>query len=134
MIEVCWYPDVPAEIKAVAEPLIHRYLHLLPPWVKWLRVYYQDSGSAFINVQYRYRELKLTVAAGLLLGDEEFRRNTFLHEFAHAYTAPISDTATTSMRIALGEDHNALKIAEEAMDAVMESMTEDLATLFAKFN
>jgi hypothetical protein len=133
VIKIHYYEDVPREVRGAVDPLICEYLCVLPDWVQHLRVYYQtEAGSCYIRVEYRYRELKLTVAPGFLVGDEAFRRNCILHEFAHAYTSPPCDSATASLRHALGEDSPAFKIAEDALDLSSESMTEDLATLFKR--
>lgn len=83
--------DAPNEIRTAVEPLIRRWEHLLPTWVHFVMVAYDqaDSGSMTNRTYPEYRFAKLWVNAGWLTCTPEERSDLVRHEFLHLPIAPL---------------------------------------------
>lgn len=125
--------DVPHEIKIVVEPIVRRYLHALPLWVRHVLVQHthnaDENGSANVIVREEYRRITIRVDLSILEWLPGHRMERIVHELAHAHTCPLYNAALSAIEsLPDGEKAMAKKMLEHAL----ERSTEDLAETFLR--
>lgn len=129
-IRIEYAPDVPSEYRDGLEPLINKWIHVLPSWVRRLRVDFSgDTGSVMSTCVYEeYRKLVLMVHPPFLNVSQEDRELTVVHEFAHAIIAPVNEYTKRLIDDLTGGEGEVLyeRCRKEFIDR-MESSVEDMA-------
>lgn len=92
MVRVEYDPKVPAEIERAVNPIVQRWLHLLPTWCHDLYVMY-DAAS--INMgemgsDHEYRRATLVIGPEWLKEHEVGRDEVVRHEFCHVPLHPLT--------------------------------------------
>lgn len=127
-----WNADVPDLVRKAVEPLLGRYLGLIPPWcvVRVVRGIPEegDGTPAEIHVSQEYRAARLVIYPAFLECDPEYRETCIVHELLHIPTMAMK-TAFHDLKAALNleVEHPALsRWADEIMRQANEAATTDL--------
>lgn len=90
MARVVWRPSVPAEVRAAAEPMLGRWLWVLPPWLYELTVNWDEPqkgeapGSAAVTeATEEYRFGAVSLRPEWLMETPAQRERHLLHELVH---------------------------------------------------
>lgn len=129
------YGTIPAEVRAVVEPLVEKYLVLAPGWLKEVSVYWDEGSSgAAMTTRDEYRDCILYVGPWFLSCDADERDSIIRHEYMHLYTTPIKRIAFDCIQNIVGPDYPTpgSRIAECEIDRLHEAMTEDLSILIGR--
>lgn len=128
--------DIPPEMLAAIKPYVERFAWMLPPWMQYIRVRYEDAdgeGTAISTVcNHEYRWGDVTFYACWLEVDDEEREVDVMHDFLHLSTNPIHDHARNTIKALMGEGELAEKffaVEEERLRELHEGMVQDLAHL-----
>jgi hypothetical protein len=127
-LRVVWDAKVPAEVRAIVEPYVARYLHLLPAWLTELRVAWDaEDGNAGMktNVCEEYRNGWLGICPKFLDGEEHWRHDTVVHEFVHFSVNPLYHLALRLIDHLDGQE-KLQRHAKEDARRVLEGVTVDL--------
>jgi hypothetical protein len=87
--------ETPDEVEHLVDPLLRRYAWLVPTWVHDLFVHYtgadKDDPEARAGIigHWEYREARMDIYGGWLALDAGLRRDSIVHELAHAATEPL---------------------------------------------
>lgn len=106
MPDVWWSTEVPDEVRATVEPILDRWLHLLPTWVHELAVKYDPSNdnNALMGSEPHYRRAHLTVTGWFFRADADERDATIVHEFCHVPLHPLTDWTRDLIERLAGDD------------------------------
>lgn len=128
-----WDNNVPAEVRGAVEPLIDRYLWLLPPWVEQLGLFWRegdgDASAATTHWNHKYRWGRIVFHPIFLTGDEASRELWVIHELLHLTTGEMVlfvDNMLDRLRESV-EPEWAADTLDEVWTGYVESATEDLA-------
>lgn len=130
MTNPVWEPDVPAEVRAIAEPLLERWGGLLPTWCQEFVVRYvggeEDATlKIVINHRNRWALLKLT---GLWIGEPPAaREKALIHELIHVGLEPMQQAAALIVDQYAEAGSPAHSIAGTMLREGVECSTDDLA-------
>lgn len=85
-------PKVPPEIQTAAEPMIRRWLHLLPTWCHDLYVMYDAASGniAEMGSDHEYRRATLVIGPEWLKDHPGGRHEAVRHEFCHVPLHPLT--------------------------------------------
>ncbi|MEQ1934663.1 MAG: hypothetical protein ABL962_12435 [Fimbriimonadaceae bacterium] len=127
------YTDISDPIRRAVEPIVVKWEHILPDWVRTLHVRelsHNDHAAEFTS-QVRYRAATLHVAKiALAQADLE---GTIVHEFCHAYTTPCAEPGKDYLKAHKVEGAD-LETAWARMDDHVEAATEDLKALILRLS
>ena len=127
---VVWL-DISPKLRSSVEPLINKWLHILPQWVYRLviRELDREGVNAEFTVDIPYRRCILCVGPSFLAASDPER--VIVHEFCHAYTTPAAVPARQYL-----EDSSIAQTEQNAIcgfiTANEEGATEDLALLIQR--
>ena len=118
------WTGVPKEVRDAGAPLLAKYGHVLPGWVRLLEVTFDDAMTesfAEFESEPNYHRAKLILGGGWLNCDQEKRDWLMRHELSHAQFAPI-DAAFEYVLLALSKR---MRVVVEKMynDAVEEAVS-----------
>jgi hypothetical protein len=145
MVEVTWNPLVPKEMREAIEPVIERYLWLVPEWCYQLHIEYWDtetdkdgkstSGFASITVNDEYRRAALEVYSSWFDGDERDRRYYIIHEFVHLYSGLAGNFFRRLIDNIYPENDRGplFKTAKIEYSRLSEQATQDMAWVLLNF-
>lgn len=130
MAEITWDGDAPAEVRAIVEPVLARYTHLMPPWLQRLHLAYDPNGNhctADADSSPEYRWAKITLRSAFILETPEEREATIVHELIEVALSPVRTFTDDLIDRLLRED--APKFhgwTEEHFMRVTEGVIQDL--------
>lgn len=133
MVEVV-YRDLSPNIRAMVEPSIDKWLHVIPDWCRTLIIREGagvEGAVAEMNVSPEYRRATLFVHP-LLMAQHDICR-VILHEFMHMYTTPACMVARQYLEDAKIEGGEAETLRRRIVD-MEEGSTEDLVSLIMSFH
>lgn len=114
------WTGVPKEVKEAASPLLEKYRHVMPGWVRLLEVSFDDEmADEFAQVESdpRYHRVKLYFGGGWLNCDQEKRDWLVRHELSHTQFAPIERVFESMMLVVPKRVQKAFeKLYEEALE------------------
>lgn len=138
-MRVEWSLEVPKETKRALNPLIMRYLDVLPPWCHTLKVLpasMDDTRSGepldykmAMVAEYQYRYAKMYVHNDWLVWSDYERELTVVHEFCHVINAPLIAFHDQLIAILEQKSPGAKAMLEVLQEAGMEAATEDTAMI-----
>jgi hypothetical protein len=102
MLTPRWEPDFPADLRVIVEPILLRWLPLLPTWCQEFRVRYRgdNENTAQVNVSHRNRWAILTITGNWLDEPESEREESLIHELVHvALEHPAGAPQAASLRM-----------------------------------
>lgn len=121
-------PEVPLEITRAVQPVVERWLHLLPRWMQVLVVTWdsrpstKEDSPAEMSVRIDYRVSYLTIFGNWLDQDDPERNRVIRHEFLHSAVGPYRNAALDGI-------NTLAKLADLNGDsALYQHITEDLRT------
>lgn len=131
---ITWEADIPEDIKAIAEPMLERWVWLVPTWCQEFTVRYDPMYDAQMAVTNNYRNrwamLRMT---GQWLGCPDSERElSLVHELIHVCLEPL--VAPVSRIVGnLTKDGTKLRaMADKMFSDGLEAATQDLAHCFLK--
>lgn len=128
MTQVIW-SDVPAEIRAVAEPVVTRHLDLLPGWVLELVVQYDGTAERAQCTTYaEYRRAYLQLHGGYVANELRHRERTIVHELLHPVVEPTRSPLKHLLQLT-GLSPTEKEIVREHMRQANEGAVCDLTAL-----
>lgn len=86
------WTGVPKELRDAATPLLHKYAHVLPGWVRLLEVTFDHEMTddfAQVESEPSYQRVKLVFGGAWLDCDQEKRDWMVRHELAHTVLSPL---------------------------------------------
>ena len=119
--------------KDKALPIVERFVHLLPNWVEYLVVSYEDGnqGGAACSPYKPYRRVAVYLSKELLSESEAKIEQYIAHEIAHSYNEGILRVIHEYLPLLSLED-DATKLFHKVILDAVEEQTEDLAVLFCR--
>ena len=125
-----WDVAFPAEVKAAVEPMLKKYLHLVPRWCHTIHIDYKaeaEDGTAAENAtDPEYRKATITFCAAWLDETPQARRRAVLHELLHIVLAPMA--RFTECVLDGTSIEGTKKILDEQWRISYEGAVEDLTT------
>lgn len=122
-------PDFPPDLRPIVEPVLNRWIGLVPTWCQEFIVRYdhrQDGRMATIT-DYPSRWVVLIVTPGWVGCVEAERENALVHELVHAGVEPLVSAARRVMENATDEGSPIRNMAAALLEDGMEASVEDLA-------
>ena len=130
MISPTWEPDFPEDVRAIAEPMLMRWLSLLPTWCQEFVVRYvggEEDATLKIVINHRNRWALLKIT-GLWLGNPEAdREKAIVHELIHVGLEPLHKAADRIVEQYAEEGSSAHNLASVMLRDGLECSTDDLA-------
>lgn len=89
-----WMASVPVEVRAVAEPMTVRWMHILPTWCHEVVFGYEGDGPsegtlATCQAEPEYRRATITFYGEWLTAPADEREWAVRHEFCHVPLGPL---------------------------------------------
>ena len=123
------YENVPAEVKAWADPVLKEFSFLVPGWVEDLFIRYDAESSNLMTAGlcYRNRWCALYFTGKTLGCSESERRITLLHELVHVLFSPAAETIDMAVE-SLPETQR--PVFKTLFENSLEAVVEDTARAF----
>jgi hypothetical protein len=134
-IEYC--PKFPPEIREKVEPILDDISWLVPGWCQRVVVFWepvnQDRNSAFINVNYAYRFVQITICSDFLGQTEQEMRDDLLHELIHGFICPMADYAREIIDLYCPKDESPKtnEMLHRELTRKNEAITQDFTFVLA---
>lgn len=127
-MKVVW-ENVPLEVRAALEPLLDKWLWILPPWCQEFRVDYKGGQDATMSVTVSYRNRWAVLhATGLWLGEkEQYREVSVIHELVHVLLEPMVSAVARVIEDTTPAGTPLRNLADSVFSDGMEASTEDMA-------
>lgn len=95
MPQLIWQEPMPVEVRQAIEPVLMRFLYLLPGWVYELRIGWDEENTSILrsNIVPEYRGGLLSVCPGFLRRTPEQRADDVVHEIVHYSLEPLRHVA-----------------------------------------
>ena len=129
MTDVIYTGAWPDDVRAIVEPALTPFLHLVPGWCRSLYVRFQAgeaNDSAGISMDYEYRHAVLFVRPGWLEEMPEDRDKALIHEIAHLHVQPMRTVFVDLCDKGI-QDQAFRDFAWERFKEAWEGAVEDLA-------
>lgn len=129
MLSPRWESDFPADVRAIVEPYLARWLPLLPTWCQEFRVRYRggESNTLKVDVSHRNRWAVLTVSGNWLDEPDSEREEAIIHELIHVALEPFC-VATRRIVEDLTQEGTPLRSLADSMGTDgLECSVDDLA-------
>jgi hypothetical protein len=126
-----WNRQMPAEVRAILEPLLDKWDFVLPGWcdqliLEWDTVENDDESTLRCQPQEEYRQIRVIVFGQWLIEQEENREEAVLHELAHTLSAPLLDHAEDMLELGKGKTDG--KLLDELERRALERTNCDVTT------
>lgn len=123
-----WMEPMPSEVRRALEPMLDRWLPLLPTWVQSLSVEYASESADVMHVRIHYtnRWAVIGVTGSWLKYDDDERQNALRHELMHVCVEPLRRAARNAIE-ATTDEGPAQSLAITTLNEGLESTVEDLA-------
>lgn len=124
-----WDPDVPADIRAIVEPYLTRWIGLLPTWCQRFEVRYDPHKQAAmaVHTNHRNRWAQLQVTGEWLAESDRERENAVIHELVHVALEPFVHAAGRILEDLTEEGTPLRELGDSMFTDGMECAVEDLA-------
>lgn len=125
-----WEPDFPADLRAIVEPHLMRWLPLLPTWCQEFRVRYRgdgDGATAKVAMSHKNRWAVLTVHGAWIDEPEEEREEAVIHELIHVALEPFSAASGRILEDLTEKDTPLRSLADSMFTDGLECTVDDLA-------
>lgn len=129
MLTPQWEPDFPADVRSLVEPILARWLLLLPTWCQDLRVRYRgdNENTAMMEVSHRNRWALLTVTGNWLDEPADAREEALIHELIHVALEPAWSATSRIIEDLTTEESSLQKLASSMAADGLEATVDDLA-------
>lgn len=129
MAEPRWEPDFPADVRAIVEPILARWLLLLPTWCQEFRVRYRGDldNTAMVEISHRNRWALLTVSGNWLDEPESEREEAIIHELLHVALEPLWVAASRLIEDVTPEGSPLRALGQSMASDGLEMSVDDLA-------
>lgn len=135
-VRVEWGKLVPDEVRALAEPMVQRWRHVVPTWcheltVRWDETPNNDADTiATMEARPSYRDATLTIGPLWLRESDAGRDGTIRHELAHLCTQALDDVFVRLLK-QIKKEHPAMYADfSEQWHQALEGTTCDIAAAF----
>lgn len=141
-MNIYYKKDIEPKIQQQIDAALTPWLWLVPGWVQRLSVIFVDHDgeenktAAWVNVNYDYRTVGITVVSAWLNQTAEMRSETLLHELVHIPLSLVHNFARDKIDLLCPHDKNEAFNAslQEDLRERHEAATQDLAkAIFDKF-
>lgn len=129
MITPRWEPDFPADIRRIVEPVLVRWLDLVPTWCQEFRVRYRgdEQNTLKVNIHHSNRWAVLTITGAWLDEPESAREEAIIHELVHVAVEPLFTAADRAVEELSDEDSPVRRLASAGLREGLECSVDDLA-------
>lgn len=129
MVTPRWDAEFPADVRAIVEPVLLRWLPLLPTWCQEFRVRYRgdNANTAQVNVSHRNRWAILTIAGNWLSEPRIEREEAIIHELIHVALEPCWSAASRFLEDVTQDGTPLREFAHSALTDGLECSVDDLA-------
>lgn len=121
------------DVKDILEPIVDRYLFLLPGWLKRIEISFMvptiggsESSAATTCTDKNYRWANVCINGTFLLSDAEERRKVIVHEFLHIALSNAIDYAIRTFED-LDSDNPICAHATRELNSIHEQGIQDIA-------
>ena len=132
---VDWMEPMPTEVRVALEPMLNRWMPLLPTWVQSLSVEYEAESANVMHVRTHYtnRWAVIGVTGSWLKYDDTERQNALRHELVHVCVEPLRRAARNAVE-ATAEEGPTRALALKTLEEGLESAVEDLAQCIGRLD
>jgi hypothetical protein len=127
-----WHPAIPPDVRAMAEPLLQKWKHIIPSWCERVFVSWEQADNCKLQIFVRedQRDAILEIHPDWVSFPEE-RERAIVHELCHFYNAPLKDWAKSCIERIIGNDYPTpgSEVAEHGLDEACERTNGDLIAL-----
>ena len=125
--------DVPSELREAFDPLLQRWLILLPGWCETLYVDFDDESKSLARTgtEHEYRRATITIGPGWLTSNE--RDNIILHELCHILNGPMVRQFNWFIKQHIEDEKMRQQLEEEWRDR-LEGCTSDMEFAFRRMD
>ena len=126
---VTWEPDIPADIRAIVEPVLKHWDWLVPTWCQEFDVRYNPMKDArmAVTVNYHNRWAVLHVTGQWFGEPEDMREMCLVHELIHIFLEALTAPVGRIIEGATEEDSKERALADRMFADGMEQTVADLA-------
>lgn len=103
---VVWDEKCPRELRSAVEPLLDRWLHLLPTWCHSLVVAYDSECDDVANclAEHEYRGARITIGGNWLRQPTYERESIIVHELLHVPLVVLTEWTKDLVHRLVGDD------------------------------
>lgn len=132
-VTVAWYPEVPADVRKSVEPILERWLWVVPTWCHDVRIKYagdcedpDDKSVATCEWSLPYRYARITIHGNWMGYTRDVdRESAIVHELVHIALGPMSDQFMALVQ-ELDPPEKLASWAERTHDVSLEGAVVDL--------
>lgn len=135
MVKWEYAPEVPADVRAMVEPLLLKWEKLVPVWAQRILVRLTEENDAKLTITVRedQRDAILTIHPDWIIWPID-REHAIKHELCHFYNSSLRWEATDCIKHLVGDAYptSGSRIAESRLVECIERVNNDLVALISR--